>query len=74
MRGEIFGDELPGEAGGAIDNDVEFRRGHIFNPWGLSGFLSLQAKQSIAPRRKMDCFVASLPAMTILFVQVYFFT
>jgi hypothetical protein len=26
MRREIFGDELAGEAGGAIDNDVEFRR------------------------------------------------
>ncbi len=29
MRGEIFGDELPGEAGGAVDDDVEFRRRHI---------------------------------------------
>jgi hypothetical protein len=28
MRGEIFGDELAGEAGGAIDNDVKFRRRH----------------------------------------------
>ena len=27
MRRQIFGDELPGEAGCAIDNDVELRRG-----------------------------------------------
>jgi hypothetical protein len=26
MRREVFGDELAGEAGGAIDNDVELRR------------------------------------------------
>jgi hypothetical protein len=26
MGREIFGDELTGESGGAIDNDVEFRR------------------------------------------------
>jgi hypothetical protein len=29
MRGEIFGDELAGEAGSAVDDDVEFRRRHI---------------------------------------------
>src|SRR5688572_22740801 len=61
MRREIFGDELAGEAGGAIDDDVELRRRHI-------GFLVLviasAAKQSILSRRGgMDCF-ASL-AMTV---------
>ena len=34
MRREIFGDQLPGEAGGAIDDDVEFRRRlHDQIPW-----------------------------------------
>ena len=45
MRGEIFGDELAGEAGGAIDDDVEFRRRHIRFPLVLLVIASA-AKQS----------------------------
>jgi hypothetical protein len=48
MRGEIFGDELPGEAGGAVNDDVEFRRRHIteFLKMNSQAFLSLRAKRS----------------------------
>jgi hypothetical protein len=29
MLGQVFGDELAGKTGGAIDNDVEFFRRHF---------------------------------------------
>jgi hypothetical protein len=29
MCGEILRDELAGEAGGAVEDDIEFRRRHI---------------------------------------------
>src|SRR5579863_8730325 len=35
-RRQIFGDELAGEAGGAIDHDVELRRSHVRIPCGES--------------------------------------
>jgi hypothetical protein len=35
VRGQILRDELPGETGGAIDDDVEFRRRHFSIPLRL---------------------------------------
>ena len=69
MRGEIFGDELAGKTGGAIDDDVEFRRRHRLVSL-RSGFLVIasEAKQSSFARKEKISWIASsqvLLAMTV---------
>ena len=52
MRREILGDELAGETGGAIDDDVEFRRRHIrFSPKTRH---CLQQTRSVCAREQSD--------------------
>jgi len=61
MGGEIFGDELAGETGGANRRRCRISRTNVLVP--LTSVIAIAAKQSRLPLWALDCF-ASL-AMTV---------
>ena len=69
MRGEIFGDELAGETGGAIDDDVEFRRRHITEFRRLEGYFSHRKRQAGMIDQALDQLCAASPPPASKFPQ-----